>query len=136
MVLLALTLLMAQVVADHHDATVATNDLALVADLLDAGVDLHVMPLRVVRLEVVRARRTAGLLVAVDDAPAGQVVRRELDDDAVLGEDADVVLPHLSGDVCQNEVPVLQLNAEHRVGQGLHDLALDLDSAVFFRHNL
>jgi hypothetical protein len=31
-----------RVVADYHDATVATNNLALVADLLDAWVYLHV----------------------------------------------------------------------------------------------
>jgi hypothetical protein len=39
---LALTLFVAWVVADDHDATVATNNLALVADLLDAWVNLHV----------------------------------------------------------------------------------------------
>jgi hypothetical protein len=39
---LALTLFVARVVADDHDATVATNNLALVADLLDAWVNLHV----------------------------------------------------------------------------------------------
>jgi hypothetical protein len=38
----------------------------------------------------------APLLVAVDDSPPGEVVRRELDDDSVLGKDADVVLPHLA----------------------------------------
>jgi hypothetical protein len=32
----------AEVVADHHDATIATNDLALIADLLDAWLNLHV----------------------------------------------------------------------------------------------
>ena len=39
---LALALLVARVVADNHDATVATDDLALVANLLDAWVYLHV----------------------------------------------------------------------------------------------
>ena len=37
----ALPLLVAQVLADDHDPTVATNDLALVADRLDARLDLH-----------------------------------------------------------------------------------------------
>jgi len=32
---------MAKVVADHHDATVTTNDFALVANLLHAWFDLH-----------------------------------------------------------------------------------------------
>ena len=39
---LALALLVTWVVADNHDATVTTNDLALVANLLDAWVYLHV----------------------------------------------------------------------------------------------
>ena len=38
---LSLTLLVPRVLADHHDAAVATNHLALVTDLLDAGLDLH-----------------------------------------------------------------------------------------------
>jgi len=39
---LALTLFVARVFADDHDATVTTDDLALVANLLDAWVNLHV----------------------------------------------------------------------------------------------
>jgi hypothetical protein len=37
----ALALLVAQVLADDHDPTVATDYLALVADRLDARLDLH-----------------------------------------------------------------------------------------------
>ena len=37
----ALTLLVSQVLADHHDPTVTADHLALVADLLDAGMNLH-----------------------------------------------------------------------------------------------
>jgi len=43
--LLTLALLVARVFADDQDATVAANDLALVADLLNAGLDLHVFSL-------------------------------------------------------------------------------------------
>jgi hypothetical protein len=39
---LALALLVTWVLADDHDSTVATDDLALVANLLDAWVYLHV----------------------------------------------------------------------------------------------
>jgi hypothetical protein len=39
---LALALFVARVFADNHDATVATNNFALVANLLDAWVYLHV----------------------------------------------------------------------------------------------
>src|SRR3954471_15997519 len=38
---LALALLVAQVVADDHDPAVPADHLALVADLLDARLDLH-----------------------------------------------------------------------------------------------
>ena len=38
---LALALLVTWVFADHHDTSVATDDLALVADLLNAGLYLH-----------------------------------------------------------------------------------------------
>src|SRR4051812_36266331 len=76
------------------------------------------------------------LLVAVDDATAGQVVGRELHDHAVLGEDADVVLTHLAADVGEHPVSVLQLDPEHRVGQRLDDATLDLDGPVFLCHAL
>src|SRR3954471_20387886 len=107
--------------ADDHHAAVATDDPALVADRLDAWLALH---------------GTGSLLVAVDDAAARQVVGRELHDHAVLGEDADVVLPHLAADVGQDLVTVLQLHAEHRVGERLDDPALDLDGPVLLRHVL
>src|SRR4051794_31207746 len=80
--------------------------------------------------------RGRGLLVPVDDPTAGQVVRRELDDDPVLGEDADVVLPHLAADVGEDLVPVAQLDPEHRVRESLDDGAFDLDYAFFLRHVL
>ena len=37
----ALTLLVTQVLADHHDPAMTANHLALVADLLDARMNLH-----------------------------------------------------------------------------------------------
>src|SRR4051794_38951478 len=75
-------------------------------------------------------------LVAVDDASSGEVVRRELHDDPVAREDADVVHPHLAADVRQHPVAVLQLYPEHGIGQRLDDLALDLDGPVLLRHVL
>src|SRR4051812_41524963 len=75
-------------------------------------------------------------LVPIDDATAGEVVRRELDDDPVLRKDADVVLPHLAADVSEDLVPVAQLDPEHRVRESLDDGAFDLDYAFFLRHVL
>src|SRR4051794_29986235 len=75
------------------------------------------------------------LPVAVDDAGAGQVVRRQLAPHAVAREDADPEAAHLAGDVPQHLVVVVELHAEHRVGQGLDDLALELD-LLFLGHCL
>jgi hypothetical protein len=76
------------------------------------------------------------LLVSVHDPPAGEVVRRELDDDPVLGQDADIVLPHLATDVGQDSMTVCQLYPEHRVRKRLDNSAFDLDGPVFFGHVL
>src|SRR5262245_21495771 len=94
---LALALLVARVLADHHDAAVATDHLALVTDRLDARVDLHEEAFLVTRSA--DPSGPTGLLVPVDDATTGQVVRRELHHDPVLREDPDVVLTHLAADV-------------------------------------
>src|SRR3954454_2972976 len=80
--------------------------------------------------------RDASLLVPVDDPTPGQVVRRELDDDPVLGEDPDVVLSHLAADVGEDLVAVAQLDPEHRVRESFDNCALDLDHAFFLRHVL
>src|SRR3954451_2485591 len=63
----------------------------------------------------------------VGDAAAIEVVGRELDLDPIAGQDADVVPSHLPGDMAEDLVPVVELHPEHRVGQGLRDLALHLD---------
>src|SRR5690606_1239201 len=132
-----------------HHATVAADDLAVVADGLDGGVDLHGVSCSLSscspgdRAAQRAAHRdpdgryfSTGLAVAVDDAAAGEVVGAELHDDAVLRDDADVVLPHLSGDRCEHLVSVRQLNAEHRVGKRFRHSALDLDDTVFLGHSL
>ena len=75
------------------------------------------------------------LFVAVDDAPASEIVGRQLHRDLVPGQNLDEVHPHLARDVGEHLVSVLQLDAEHRVGKGLDDRPLDLDT-LFFRHSL
>jgi hypothetical protein len=63
---LALSLFVTRVVADNHDTTVATNDLALVANLLDAWVYLHV--------SFFCLGFKNRLLVAINDSTSGEVV--------------------------------------------------------------
>src|ERR1035437_8614788 len=61
------------------------------------------------------------LAIAVDDASPREVVRRQLDADAVAGRDADEVAPHATRCVGDELVPVLELDLEHRVRQSLGD---------------
>lgn len=140
-----MTLLVTQVVADHHDPTVTTDHLALLADRLDARLNLHVVLISCcVVVDGARPQTTfpepgmvgKSLLVAVDDATAREVVGGKLHHDAIFREDANVVLTHLSADVGENFVAVLELNAEHCIGQRLDYSSLDLDGPVFLSHIL
>ena len=137
---LALALLVTRVLADHHDTTVAADDLAFVADLLNAGLDLHDVSFCVFAVLVPVGCRGpllfSDLLVAVDDTATGQIVGGQLHDHAVSREDTDVVLTHFARNMGENLVSVGQLNAKHRVGKSLDYLALDLDDAVFLGHSL
>src|SRR4051794_26130099 len=95
----ALPLLVARVHADDLHTPVAADHLALLTDSLDAGTNLHCVP----------------LLVPVGDPTPCEVVRRELHLHAIPGQDADVVHPHLPRDVSQHLVAVLELDSEHGV---------------------
>src|SRR4051794_32136147 len=72
-------------------------------------------------------------LVPVGDSSPVEVVRRQLDLYPVPGQDADVVPPHLAGDVSEDFVPIVELDLEHRVWEGLDDLALHFD-LLFLGH--
>jgi len=126
------------VFANHHHVSVATDDLALVANLFNARANLHISLLLASCRNLSGRSFSAdrGLFVAVDDAAAGQVVRRELHNHAVLREDPDVVLTHLARNVGENLVTVGQLNTKHRVRKGFDYRTLDLDDTVFVGHSL
>jgi len=70
-----------RVLADHHHVAVTANDLALIADGLDAWVYLHALIF---------------LFVAVNDSATSQVVCRQLNNHSVSGENPNVVLSHFS----------------------------------------
>src|SRR4029077_9649114 len=71
------------------------------------------------------------LAVAVDDAPTREVVRRQLDADAIARRDADEVAPHAPRRVRDELVPVLELDLEHRVRQRLGDDGVHHDRRLF-----
>jgi len=106
--LLALTLLVAWVLADHANVTGPANDFALLTHGFNAGANLHVFSFsNVEELE---------LFVAVGDAAAGHVVGRDLDLHLVTGENADAVHAHFSRTVGENGVTILEFHTEHGVG--------------------
>src|SRR4051812_24231582 len=76
--------------ADHHHPSVPADDLALLAHRLDARSYFHSQTFWPRRpFDSCPGRPDpAGLLVAVGDPPALEVVRRDLDLDAVAREDA------------------------------------------------
>src|SRR5271156_3655014 len=79
--------------------------------------------------------RSRCLLVAVDNAAAVEIVRTELNRDAVAGEDTDEVFAHASGDVCKGLGLVLKLDLEHRVWQGLYNHRHDFN-CIFLRQTI
>src|ERR671918_1837576 len=97
-----LPLLVPRVGADHDHTAVAPDDLALLADLLDARLYLH----RSASLALPWNCRASGTSPVPEDDPApGEVVRRQLDEHPVAGQHPDVVHPHLPPDVRQDPVP-------------------------------
>ena len=91
---------MARVLADHHDPAITADHFALFADLLDARLDLHGIPLRVAVDQLEQPSAFAGatqnLLVAVDDTTPSEVIRAQFHHYPVLRENPDVVLAHLA----------------------------------------
>src|SRR4051812_32291294 len=75
------------------------------------------------------ARRS---LEAIGDTALGQVVGRELDEHFVADQHPDAVLAHLAGGVAEDLVIVLEPDAEHRVGEKLHNLSAHFKQ-FFFR---
>ena len=71
------------------------------------------------------------LLVSIGDPTTSQVVRCQLNLDAITGENTDVMHPHLSGDVGQHFVAVFEFDAEHGVRQRLGDRSFQNDRVFF-----
>src|ERR1700682_5937985 len=77
------------------------------------------------------ALRASASLEAIDNAPAREIVGRELHLHAIARQDADEVLAHLARDVRQYAMLILQLHAKHGVGQRLDNRGHHLDGILF-----
>src|SRR5256714_14700565 len=75
----------------------------------------------------------SALFRAENDPRPGQIVRRQVHRHLVARQYLDVVHPHLSGDMTEHDMAVLQLYPERRVGQRFEDLSLHL-YRLFLRH--
>src|SRR5438445_10174318 len=94
-----------------------------------------VLPCRLItrhrsHMGLTEARTFISSTLSVGDSTASEVVGRQFHLHLVARKDADVVLSHLPRDLRQHLVPVVQLDAEHRAGKRLGDLAFDLDLVV------
>ena len=92
--LLALTLLMTRVFTDHHDAAVAADNAAFLADPLYTWTNLHGFPFFLYYLCTAYMRNK--LLVSVRNTSTSQVVRAHFQHHTILWKDADIILAHLS----------------------------------------
>ena len=71
--------------------------------------------------------------MAVGDAALGQVVRGELEGDAVSGKDSNAVAAQLTGKVREDGALLVELDAEEAAGEFFDDRSSYFD-AVFFAH--
>ncbi len=74
---------------------------------------------------------TVRLLEPIGNAPAVQIIYRQLNRDLIARQDLDVMHPHLARDMSQDIVPVLELNPKHCVWQRLEYCPLELDNVLF-----
>jgi len=70
--------------------------------------------------------------MAEGDAALGEVVGRHFYGDAVAFKDADLVLAHFARAVAQDDVPVVELDAEHGVREQLRHDAVKAHKVFFF----
>jgi len=68
----------------------------------------------------------------VGDPSSCQVIWRKLDPDTIARQDSDEVHPQLPGNMRENFVTIVQLNAKHRVRQWLGHFALNFDNVLLW----
>lgn len=73
-----------------------------------------------------RSRRDP-LALAVDDKPAGWVVRRNGHRDAIAKDDPDAVAADLASELRQNLVAIVQLDAKVSAFRDQNDLAIEMN---------
>jgi hypothetical protein len=72
-------------------------------------------------------------LETVGYTSTGKIIGRKLDRDAISWQDTDIMHTHLTRDMSEHDVAVLELDSEHSIRQRLYDRAFKFDR-IFFSH--
>ena len=112
------------VLADNHYFAFSFYDFALIANLLNGWFNLHFIT------------PTLSLLLSTPgNASLGEVVNRNLDGNAVTGQNSDIVHSKLSGNVSSHNVPIGKLHLEGSIGQSLNDRTFKFDNVILRQNN-
>src|SRR6516162_5640682 len=76
----------------------------------------------------------ATLALTIDDEAARRVVRRDRDSHAVTEDDADAMAAHLAGELGEDLVAVVELDAKVAAFRDQHDLAIEMNQ-LFLGHS-
>jgi hypothetical protein len=141
---LTLTLLVLGILADHPHHAVALDDLAVFANLLYRSSYFHrsnsLTQFGGCRRKIhwqlalyVTAANIRFLLVTVDYSASGKIVGREFNRNPVARKNLDEVHTHPARYVCQNDMPLIELDLEAGIGEGFHHNAVHFNR-FFLRH--
>jgi hypothetical protein len=104
-----------------ENAAATADDLAVFTNLLNRSTDFHGLYLKTV----------LRLFIAVRDASAAEVIRRQFHGDFVAGQDFDKMHTHFARNVTEDFVAVFEYNAKRCIRKALLDHAVNLDGLFF-----
>jgi hypothetical protein len=102
------------VLTDHPDHPFSFYDLTLVTDFFDRCPDFH------------------SLFLPKNNSPPREIIGGKLHHHLISWEDFNEVHPHLSRNMGQHLVAILQFYPEHRIGKGFQDLPFHLDRILLW----
>ena len=122
------------ILANHHHAAFALDNLALFADRLNRRTyfhNIHTFLVRGARNAAASAERArfplGSVLAAPGDPASGQIIGREFNRHLVPGVNPDEVHPHFAGNVGQNLMAVLKFHLEHGIRQSFNHFTFHFD---------
>ena len=133
---LTLPLLVSRVSTNNADHPFSTDDLAIPTHLFHRRSNLHQnlqSPLGIKRNIKETILVTTNLLRSENNSCPAQVIGSQLNSYFISGQNTNVVHPHLSRNVPENNVPVFEFYPKRRIWKIFNNLSLHLNN-VIFRH--